>query len=347
MRTFKYFAFILLIAIIGTAIYIAVQPNKFSFSRSRVINAPASVLFNKVNDFKNWPEFSPWIELEPNLNINYGSKTLGTGASCSWEGKILGEGSMKTLAANENQFISQYISILKPYESESEIHWDFETADGGTKVTWSMSGEQDFISKMYTTFTGSIEKQNAPDFERGLFKLDSTVTADMKKYSITVHGETDHGGGFYLYNSTSCKINELESKIAEMMPKVEDYANKNNIATAGAPFVNYIVWDEQNNAVIFSACVPTTDRVITTDSDVLTGELPAFRAIKTTLKGHYSNLTEAWETARKYVSTDSLAIAENGPMLEVYTTDQAKLPNPADWITELYIAIKPETVTEE
>ncbi|MGE5943886.1 MAG: transcription activator effector-binding protein, partial [Flavobacteriales bacterium] len=113
MRTFKYFAFIFLIAIIGTAIYIAVQPNDYAFSRSRVINAPASVLFNKVNDLKNWPEFSPWIEQEPNASIRYGDKTAGVGASYSWEGNVLGEGSMKTLAANENQFISQYISTIK------------------------------------------------------------------------------------------------------------------------------------------------------------------------------------------------------------------------------------------
>ncbi|OYX24807.1 MAG: transcription activator effector-binding protein [Flavobacteriales bacterium 32-35-8] len=340
MKTFKYISFLLLIAIIGTSIYIAVQPNEFSFSRSRVIQAPVSVLFNKVNDFKNWPEFSPWMEQEPDAKLTYGEKTVGVGAHYSWNGAVLGEGSMKTLAANDNQFISQLISFIKPFKLESDIQWDFEPTEEGTKVTWSMAGKQDFMTKMYTVFSGTIEKNTAPDFERGLFKLDSTVIADMKKYSITVSGITEHGGGYYLYTTTSSKINEVSSTIADMLPKITKYAQENNIAMAGAPFVSYITWDEQNNATIFSVCVPTTDRVITTDSNVLTGELPAFRAVKTTLKGNYTNLKEAWDVASDYIPKNGLEFADDGPMLEVYITDQTLYPNPADWVTDIYIAVK-------
>ncbi|WP_100616075.1 SRPBCC family protein [Confluentibacter citreus] len=340
MKTFKYISFLLLIAIIGTAIYIAVQPNEFSFSRSRIINAPAPVIFDKVNDFKNWPDFSPWMEQEPNANLTYGDKTIGVGAHYSWNGAILGEGSMKTLAANENQFISQHISFIKPFALESDIQWDFEPTEAGAKVTWSMEGKQSFMTKMFTVFSGSIEENTAPDFERGLFKLDSTVTADMKKYSITVSGITNHSGGYYLYSTTSSKIDEVASTISDMLPKIVNYAQKNNIAMAGAPFVSYITWDEQNNAAIFSACVPTTDRVITTDSEVQTGELSTFRAVKTTLKGNYTNLKEAWDVARAYITKNGLELAEEGTMLEVYITDQTKYPNPADWVTDIYIAIK-------
>ncbi|PKQ46232.1 SRPBCC family protein [Confluentibacter flavum] len=340
MKTFKYIAFLLLVAIIGTAIYIAVQPNEFSFNRSRVIQAPVPVLFNKVNDFKNWPEFSPWLEQEPDAELTYGEKTVGVGAYYSWNGAVLGEGSMETRAVEDNKSISQHISFIKPFESESNINWDFEPIDEGTKVTWSMEGKQDFMTKMYTVFSGSIEKNTAPDFERGLFKLDSTVTADMKKYSITVSGITNHSGGYYLYSTTSSKIDEVASAISDMLPKITKYAQENNIAMAGAPFVSYIKWDEQNNAAIFSVCVPTTDRVITTDSDVLTGELPTFRALKTTLKGNYTNLKEAWDVARDYIPKNGLEFPDDGPMLEVYITDQTQYPNPADWVTDIYIAVK-------
>ncbi|WP_111307503.1 SRPBCC family protein [Confluentibacter sediminis] len=346
MKTFKYFAFIFLIAIIGTAIYIAVQPNEFSFSRSRVMKAPAPVIFKKINDFENWQVFSPWIERHPNTEITYGTKHFGVGATYNWHGAVLGEGSIKTVAANENQFMSQHMSTLKPYESESEIHWDLEPTDEGTKVTWSIEGEQSFMAKMYATFTGSVETHMGPDFERGLFKLDSIVTADMKVYSITVNGITDHGGGYYLYNSASCKIDEVESKMQDMLPKVKAYALKNNITMAGSPFIHYITWDAENNAAIISCCVPTTDRVITTDSDILTGQLLPFKAIKTTLKGNYSHLKEAWATAMKYIPEHGFELEDNGPMLEVYTTDSATLPNPADWVTELYIAIKQTPPTE-
>ena len=53
MKALKYILFLLLILIIGVAIYIAVQPNTFEVSRTRTINAPAPVLYNNVIDYKN------------------------------------------------------------------------------------------------------------------------------------------------------------------------------------------------------------------------------------------------------------------------------------------------------
>lgn len=346
MKIFKYIAFLLLIAFIGTSIFIAVQPNEFSFSRSRVIAAPTSLLFNKVNDFKNWHEFSPWIEQDPNAHFTYGDTTAGVGAHYSWDGTVLGEGSIKTLTANDSQFISQYISHTPPFKSESNTQWNFEPVEGGTKVTWSMEGKQSFMTKMYTVFSGTIEKNTAPHLERGLSKLDSVVSADMKKYSITVNGITNHGGGYYLYSTTSSKIDAVALTVSNMLPKIVHYAQVNNIAMAGAPFVRYMTWDEQNNATILSVCVPTTERVIATDSQVLTGELPTFRAVKTTLKGNYTNLKEAWDVARNYISKNSLEVTDDGLILEVYITDQAQHPNPADWITDIYMAIKQPIMTE-
>ncbi|TNJ42863.1 SRPBCC family protein [Tamlana fucoidanivorans] len=340
MKALKYVLFLLLIIIIGLSIYIAVQPNQFDFSRSRVIKAPKSLLFEKVNDYKNWPSFSPWIEQEPNATITYGEQTSGVNASYSWKGAILGEGKMTTLAVNDNASISQHIEFIKPFESESYINWTFEETEAGTTVTWGMKGEQDFMTKMYTTFAGSIEENTAPDFDRGLFKLDSVVTRDMKAYSVAVNGLTEHGGGFYIYNSTSCKISDLANTMQVMLPKIATYANKNNIPIAGAPFVYYHKWDEANNAVMFSCCIPTTEKIISTEPDILTGQLSPFKAIKTTLKGDYENLKEAWDTAMNYISENNLEVVENGPMLETYLTDPNRIENPAAWITEIYIAIK-------
>lgn len=340
MKAFKYILFLILIAIIGLCIYVAVQPNEFDFSRSKVIKAPTSLVFNKVNDFKHWPSFSPWIEQEPEAALTYGEKTSGVDGSYAWNGEILGEGHMKTKAIEKNKSIAQHITFIKPFESESDINWDFENTEEGTKVTWNMKGKQDFISKMVTTFTGSIEDMTAPSFERGLFKLDSVVHADMKKYSIKVNGISQHSGGYYLYNTASCKIDELASKMKDMLPKVGNYVKKNNITMAGVPYVNYHKWDMENNAVMFSCCIPTTEKINSNESDILTGQMLPFKAVKTTLNGDYSNLKEAWETAIKHIADNGLEQIETGPALETYLTDPRSTPNPADLITEIYIAVK-------
>ncbi|MDP5159002.1 MAG: SRPBCC family protein [Flaviramulus sp.] len=341
MKALKYILFLFLIAIIGLAIYIAVQPNQFSFTRSKLIKAPKSILFNYVNDYKNWPSFSPWIEQEPNSTLTYGNKTSGVDGNYAWNGEILGEGMMNTTTIEKDKSISQQITFIKPFESESNINWTFENTLEGTLVTWGMEGKQGFMTKLYTTFAGSIEENTATDFDRGLFKLDSITTVNIEKYSITIEANAQHGGGYYLYNTTSCKISELENKIQEMMPKVTSYATNNNIPMAGSPFTQYIKWDEENNAAIFSSCVPTTDKVITeANSNILTGQLNPFKAVKTSLKGNTKNLKEAWEKAMNYIPANNVEVAVDGPMLEVYKKDIFNTPNPADWITEIYIAIK-------
>lgn len=339
MKAFKYIAFLLLIAVIGTSMYIAVQPSTFEVSRTRTINAPAAVIYKNVNDFKNWQDWSSWVEADKNMKITLPRLTSGVNGSYSWEDKD-GIGSMKTLQTVANTSITQKMQFAD--YPPSDIQWTFKSnPNGSTDVTWSISGKDlPFGFKMYTIFSGGMEKQIAPHYERSLEKLDSIVISDMKKYSIIVNGVTNRSGGYYLYNAASSKIDEIGNKISQMLPKVVKYVESNHITQAGTPFVNYIKWDVENNAAIFSCCVPTTERVITTEGDIITGELPSFRAIKTTLKGHYSNIKEAWNTTKKYIPKNGFEAVENGPNIEVYLTDPNKTPNPAEWVTEIYIAIK-------
>lgn len=340
MKFIKYIFFLLLVAIIAVTIYVAVQPNQYEFNRSRIIKAPAALLYSKVNNYEKWPEFSPWLEQEPDATLTYGNKTIGLDANYSWNGEILGEGNMKTVAIEPNKSITQNINFVKPFESSSKINWTFEATPEGTKVTWAMNGKQDFMTKAYTAYSGAIEKTTGPDFERGLFKLDSISLQDMKKYSIKVEGVAEHGGGFYIYNTSSCKISDLPNKIAEMMPKLTRYMKKHSITTAGPPYVLYHKQDEENGTAMFSCCLPTLARVITTESDILTGKLKSFNALTTTLRGDYTNLKDAWAKTQDYISKNNLEQVKGGTMLESYVTDPNITPNPANYLTDLFIAVK-------
>ncbi|PNQ73370.1 transcription activator effector-binding protein [Hanstruepera neustonica] len=339
MKAIKYLLFAILILVIGISIYIAVQPNSFEVKRTRTINAPSAVIYNNVIDFKNWEAWSSWVEKDPETVITLGDTTAGVGGSYSWVDSH-GLGKMTTLATNPNQSIEQELQF-EDFEP-SKITWNFEpTDDGKTNVTWKMNSEKvPFMFKANALLKGGFDNMIGPDFERGLEKLDSLIVESMMKYSVKVDGIANHGGGYFIYNTTSCKMDDIEAKMTEMLSKIGSYAMKNRIAMAGAPYVNYHKWDEANNAVIFSCCIPTTNQVITTESDILSGQLEPFKAVKTTLKGNYTNLKEAWDETFKYIENYQLVPKETGPMLEVYLTDPESKPNPADWITEIYIAIE-------
>ena len=337
MKFLKYILFLLLIFGIGLAIYIAVQPSDFDVSRSRSIKAPAAVVYNNVSDYKNWAAWSSWLEKNPETKLTFPEKTSGVGSSYSWEDDD-GIGSMTTTSATPPNSIEQEMRFGE--FPPSKVKWTFNEDNGETNVTWQMTGENlPFIMKFFGAISGGFDAMMGPDFERGLEKLDSIVVKSMKVYSIKINGITQHGGGYYLYNTTSCKISDYQAKMEEMFPKVGNYAAKNNINLAGPAFQIVHKYDEENNAMIFSCAVPTVERVITTDPDILTGNLQAFRALKSTLTGDYSNLSEAWKTTMKYAQDNGLEVIESGPMLESYLTEPTNVPNPKDWVTEIFIAI--------
>ncbi|MFP4846598.1 SRPBCC family protein [Winogradskyella sp. PE311] len=339
MKALKYVLLLLLIVIIGFSIYIAVQPNSFEVTRTKTINAPQSVVYNNVIDFKNWEAWNSWKDEKPETIITLPEKTLGIGGFYTWEDED-GVGTMKTIDTRENSSISQEMQFgdFPP----SDVTWDLKAnTDGSTEVTWNIKGENlPFIFKAFSVVMGGMEKQIGPHFERGLTMLDSVLQEEMKLYSINVDGITQHSGGYYLYKTASCKLSEFEKNMKQMLPEVGAYAISHNVTMAGPPFILYLKWDEENDAAIFSTCVPTNSKIISDQSDILTGKLESFRAVKTVLKGDYINLKEAWEASMKYIADNNLEIIENGSMLETYLTDPVSHPNPANWVTEIYVAIK-------
>ena len=337
MKFLKYILFLLLIVGIGLAIYIAVQPSDFDVSRTRSVQAPAAVVFDNVKDYKNWAAWSAWLEKNPETKVTYPEKTSGIGGSYSWEDKD-GIGSMTTTAVNPPKGIEQDMQFGE--FPPSKVTWQFEETEGNTNVTWRMTAENlPFKMKFFGAISGGFDSMMGPDFERGLEKLDSVVVNSMKEYAIKINGITEHGGGYYLYNTTSCKISDHQAKMALMLPKVVAYATKNHINLSGPAFQIVHKYDEENNAMIFSCAVPTAERVITNEPDILTGNLKPFKALKSTLKGNFTNLSEAWQTTMKYAQDNGLEVIESGPMLESYIIDAMNAPNPADWITEIFIAI--------
>ena len=345
MKALKYILLLLLLIVVAGSIYVATLENNYNVQRTKVINAPADIIFNTINEYKTWPEWSPWLGQDPEAKLTYGEKTSGVGATYAWAGDITGEGNMETLSTDKDS-ISQKLNMIKPWESSSNIYWKLNPTENGTEVTWGMKGNMSFMFKASMVFMGGMDQQIGPDYERGLVKLDSVVQAEMQKYSVTVNGITTRGGGYYLYQTTSCKIEELPQKMAEMMPKVEMYAKNNSITMAGPPFTLFHKYDTENNAVIMSVAIPVTERVITDkDSGILTGMLEPFIAIKTTLKGDYKNSKEAWEITEKHIADNNFEKIENIPAMEVYLNNSLNTLNPANLRTEIFVPVKEELDT--
>lgn len=337
MKALKYILLLLLILIIGFSIYIAVQPNSFEVTRTRNIKAPQEVLYNKIIDFETWKDWSSWIEADPEMKLTFPEKHEGVGGSYSWEDKD-GVGTMTTVAANPHNSITQEMQIAE--FPKSDVSWKLESKeDGSTDVTWSISGKNlPFGFKLVSTLMGGMEKLIGPNYERSLEKLDSITQKDMKRFEVTINGITEYGGGYYLYKTTNANSQNISTKMGENFGAIMMFMGKNGIKQSGMPLT---VYNDMSSAdVIMSNGIPVKEKITLPEgSDVSINFIPNIKVLKTTLKGNYTNLSKAWEETMAYLVKNNLEQSEEKPF-EIYTTDPGNYPNPADWVTEIYIPIK-------
>ncbi len=347
MKIIKYLFFLILIVLIAGSIYIATKDGNYQIEESTTIAAPLPVVFNEVNNFKNWEEWGPWMDNTNDLILAYSDTTSGQGASYSWKSETMGDGRMTTTKAIPDSAIEQKLSFASKYgETNSDVYWKFDRVEEGTKVTWGIQGRQSFMDKLAFAFMDSSYTQMMrPMITEGLEKLKLVTLDKMETYSISVDGVTQFGGGFYMYMTTASKISQIHLKMGDMITQVSRYMEKNNISIQGDPFVIYNQWDEQNNNAIYSAGRFTPSLVITpSESPVLNGMMPIQKVVKTTLKGDYKNLKEAWDEAYDYLENNNLQATPEGLPFEIYKTNPEVTLNPAKWITEIYIPVSDKPV---
>lgn len=143
----------------------------YTVERSTTIGAPASSVYEQIADFHNWPAWSPWEELDPNMDKTYSGTESGTGAEYSWSGnRQAGQGSMKINEAVDSSKVEISLEFLKPFKSSSITSFDLQPEGDGTKVTWTMVGPNTLMLRVMGIFR-SMDKMIGPDFEKGLAKL--------------------------------------------------------------------------------------------------------------------------------------------------------------------------------
>ena len=344
MKILKYLFFLLLIVFIAGAIYFATKDGTYEIEESKIIDAPVSLVFYFVNEYKTWETWGPWKQEDPTMVFNYPEKTSGEGASYSWNGEEV-DGAMRTTSVIEDQRIEQDITFITPGgERDANVFWQFEEVEEGTKVTWGIRGEHTLIDKAYFTLGGyDFDGEMRAMYDKGLTALDQLINADMKVYSIDVSGITQYSGGFYMYATTATSIEHIDEKVMELIPQVKSFMEGNNITILGKPLTIYNSKDSVNNSAIISSGIPTTSRIVVPeDSAILCGFLPAYTVIKTRLTGNTSNLDEAWKKTEAYMQENNYVAAPESSKFEFYIVGPEDTPNPAEWVTELYLPVQVE-----
>lgn len=166
-----------MVLVAGLVILVATRPSSFAVERSATIAAPPDTVFALVNDFHAWPDWSPWDDLDPNMETTFSGAESGTGAIYEWSGnEDAGVGSMTITKSQPPEAIEIDLKFIEPFTSQALIEFAFAPDGGGTKVTWTMSGENDFMGKAFSLVV-DMDEEIGRDFEKGLKQLEAAATA--------------------------------------------------------------------------------------------------------------------------------------------------------------------------
>jgi uncharacterized protein YndB with AHSA1/START domain len=171
-----------LVAIIAVfAIYVALQPADYRVTRSATVAAPATAVFEQVNDFHKWEAWSPWAKLDPNAKATFEGAPAGKGAVFKWAGNNeVGEGTMTVTESRPGELVRISLDFVKPMAGTSTAEFTFKPQGDQTTVTWSMFGQNNFISRAICTVMNQ-DKMVGGYFEKGLANLKAVVEPAQRR----------------------------------------------------------------------------------------------------------------------------------------------------------------------
>ncbi len=346
MKILKYLLLLLLAIVIGGIAYIMLQPNNYDVKRTKLIKAPSNMVFDNINDFKNWKAWGPWYDSDPTITETYAEQTTGVGGAYSWTSKD-GPGNMKTTAQVENKSINQEIQF-NDYEP-SDIYWTFEETEEGTNVTWGMKADEiPFIFKFFGAISGSMDNMLGPMLENGLNKLNIVMEEEMKNNPPQPEATYSLGGimnikqdaqQFIGYKHTSKIDHEQMTKLfMESMPKAGIHAAthklENTDYTPGAVFTK---WDEEKGeAEFYIGLVVKKDIPLDEGMEKIT--LPKGRNVMVAKYGPYgTGDQQAHMAIDTYLKENGLE--QNGAIWELYLNDPETV-EPEEIETEIHYPVK-------
>lgn len=321
-------------------------PTNMNMTVSRDLTASPEQVFVQLNDVRNWMNWSPWFEMDPDVEVNYGEKILGEGASYTWKSqkRSVGMGAMRIDESIENEKVG---AVLK-FEEEEDGFSDFSISaneDGTSTVDWSFESDYNAIMPWDRFKMVFYRVMLRSAYNKGLMALDAYVAEHPKAhldYQISQSGtegidmEEVLVDGFnavtVIRNGTIAEMVENGSEIyASAFEEVLQKIEAEGLVISGQPLAFGNEWDEDAGTYEMEIGIPVVEGG---------KSFGGGSAVKASYYGPYEGSGAAHEAVATY-----MAIKGYMPVAapwEVYVTDPGEEPDPAKWLTEVYYLVSGE-----
>jgi len=170
-----------LLAVVAIVVSIAFrQGGSFTVERHIDIRATPADIYPLIADLHQWRAWSPWENIDPDLQRTYSGAASGTGAVYAWRGAHrAGVARMEITAAAPDR-IALTMAFMKPVASTSQASFTFTPQGAITRVTWRLHGPLTLRTRLITSFIG-MDVLLGSDLEKGLAGLKTAAEKEVRR----------------------------------------------------------------------------------------------------------------------------------------------------------------------
>ena len=105
-------------------------------SRELTLPASADAISAWIVDFHKWVSWSPWEDIDPNLQRTYSGPPSGVGTAYEWSGNRKAGAGKMTITSVAPEEIKLDLDFTKPFKSASKTTFTLAAGADGTTVVW-------------------------------------------------------------------------------------------------------------------------------------------------------------------------------------------------------------------
>lgn len=329
--------------IIGIILFIALAliffaPTTMHVERTVEINAPASIVWNDIIRFEKFNEWNTWKQMDSTARFTITGDDGTIGATDSWKGSKMGEGKLQHLSMDTYKSVTQKLTFVTPFPSESDVFFNLSEAAGKTKVTWGFDTRYKRPQNVMSLFMkGALET----DFDQGLSNLKSMAEAEVKGPG------TPNGIDVTVKEMNFPATTYAAVRKTIPMSRITDYYRQNlrtiyNAASAaklqpGVPCGIFFSWDRKLQQTDMAAAIPVPEGSIASSGYEII-RLPAAQAAYADYYGPYSKIANAHVAIQKFITDKGRKILP--PTIEMYVIGPGKEKDSSKWLTKVIYFMK-------
>lgn len=211
--------------------------------RSIIIERPPSHVFDVLNSFKRFNEWSPYAKTDPSASYSFEGPESGQGAMMSWSGiPKVGSGRFEIIESTPTSMVKMIQRVTGGYVGT--VAFDIGSTDLGVKVTWSydVALGANPIERIKGKY---LDSSIGGDYQYGLMRLKALIesSAYARDYSdITITPVTMMAGPALKMASlvevySSSDFPDLNAGVADTMKKLNAFVDRNKLQVTGPPRV--------------------------------------------------------------------------------------------------------------